>query len=300
MQPAETPAPRVSVVVLTWNRRSLLELTLESVLSQDGVDLEVLVVDNESTDDTSVFVTALAERDPRVRYFRNANGGVLSVNRNFAFERARGEWVALCDDDDLWEPGKLARQLAEAERFPEADIIGTNAVYFSQENGAEQVVYGTLVERAEDGWVDLRTLTGAPRTQVVNSSVIMRASLLADVGPWDTDPAVFTVEDIAYWIRSLARGHRIRVIADSYVRFRVHPGASSAADTRVTAAKLVKLAEKLRADGVLDEAQYRVVSSGFARRARSAAFKEALKRVPGLKAAVYRDRARRAGGEVSR
>jgi glycosyltransferase involved in cell wall biosynthesis len=105
--------PDVSVVIPTHNRSGLLALTLRSALRQHGVDLEVVVVDDGSTDGTAAAVERLA--DPRVRMVRHATPLGVSSSRNAGIAEARGRWVAFLDDDDLWAPDKLARQLEAAE-----------------------------------------------------------------------------------------------------------------------------------------------------------------------------------------
>ena len=99
----------VSVVIPTRNRSALLAITLRSVLRQQEVDFEVIVVDEASTDDTPAVLAALA--DPRVRVIRHETAFGLPAARNRGAAAARGEWLAFVDDDDLWAPDKLARQL---------------------------------------------------------------------------------------------------------------------------------------------------------------------------------------------
>src|SRR3954469_4879731 len=103
---------RVSVVVPTRNRSRLLAATLRSVLRQRAVDLEVIVVDEGSTDDTGAVIAGL--RDPRIRIVRHDVPRGVSRARNRGAEEARGDWVAFVDDDDLWAPDKLARQVQAA------------------------------------------------------------------------------------------------------------------------------------------------------------------------------------------
>lgn len=283
-------APAVSVVVTTWNRVGLLSETLQSVLTQTVADIEVIVVDNESDDGTSQYVEGIG--DARVHYVRHGNGGVVAVNRNLGVSRSTGAWVAFCDDDDLWAPDKLERQLSAAEAFPDASAVTTDAVYFSSDEGTGAVTeYGSLVDRTGDGWVTFDDLVSRQRTQVVLSSAMVRREVFDSVGEWSVDPDVFAVEDLQYWLRMTAAGLRIRHLDLPLVRFRVHPASASAADTRVTALKCLRMADGLFRDGVLDESRYQVARRAFLRRARVAALKESLKRVPGLKALVYRNRA---------
>ena len=105
--------PFVSVVVPSHNRARLLSRTLQSILAQQMGDLEVVVVDDGSTDDTA---SVAAAADPRVVVLRNEAPAGVSAARNRGIAAARGAWMAFCDDDDLWSPEKLAHQLAAAER----------------------------------------------------------------------------------------------------------------------------------------------------------------------------------------
>ena len=101
----------VSVVVPTYNRAELLRQTLQSILAQTILPLEVIVVDDGSTDHTAEMCAGFGES---IRYFRQENQG-LSAARNAGIQRARGEWIAFCDSDDLWRPRKLEVQLAAVD-----------------------------------------------------------------------------------------------------------------------------------------------------------------------------------------
>ncbi len=100
-------APRLSILVPTWNAATTVERALDSVLAERVIPLEVVVVDDASTDGTADLVAAIAERDPRVVLLRlPANGGVSNA-RNRGLELVRGEWLAFLDADDLLLPGAL-------------------------------------------------------------------------------------------------------------------------------------------------------------------------------------------------
>jgi glycosyltransferase involved in cell wall biosynthesis len=101
----------ISVIIPAHNAGRFIRRTLDSVLGQTHRALDVVVVDDGSTDDTAVAVQEIAHRDPRVRLFRTPNRGV-SAARNLAIAEARGDLIAPVDADDLWHPEKLARQLA--------------------------------------------------------------------------------------------------------------------------------------------------------------------------------------------
>ena len=102
--------PSVSVIVPAFNAEATLAATLDSALTQTHSPLEVIVVDDGSTDDTVALVDRLMRRDPRLALIRQKNAGVAAA-RNAGLAQARGDYVAWLDADDLWHPTKLARQL---------------------------------------------------------------------------------------------------------------------------------------------------------------------------------------------
>ena len=107
-------APRVSVVIPTYNHAAFIGTALSSVLAQSNADWEALVVNNFSTDDTVAIVAGFA--DPRIRRIDFANRGIIGASRNVGIREARGEFVAFLDSDDQWLPDKLARTLECMDR----------------------------------------------------------------------------------------------------------------------------------------------------------------------------------------
>lgn len=107
--------PLVSVAIATHNRADLLPEAVGSVLAQTMPDLEVVVVDDGSADNTEEVVRGLADQDPRVRYVHQENAGI-SAARNHAADEARGLYTAVHDDDDIMLPWRLEKQLETIER----------------------------------------------------------------------------------------------------------------------------------------------------------------------------------------
>src|SRR5664280_78606 len=106
--------PKVSVIIPTYNRAAKVRDGIESVLAQTVNDLEVIVVDDGSSDGTG---NILGETfGDRIRYYAQANQGA-SVARNKGIAEARGEWIAFLDSDDLWEKEKLEWQFRALEQF---------------------------------------------------------------------------------------------------------------------------------------------------------------------------------------
>jgi GT2 family glycosyltransferase len=112
----------VSVLIPTYNRAYCLPRAVDSALAQTYPHVEVLIVDDGSKDSTPELVRERYGSEPRVRYVRQANGGV-SAARNHGLRIARGEFVAFLDSDDVWKPWKLHIQLACLRRLPAAGMI---------------------------------------------------------------------------------------------------------------------------------------------------------------------------------
>ena len=105
--------PLVSVIIPTYNRGSLVTAAIDSVLAQTFTDLELIVIDDGSTDDT---VMRLAPYVDRIRYFHQTNRGA-SAAQNAGLREASGEWIAILASDDTWHPAKLERQLDAIARL---------------------------------------------------------------------------------------------------------------------------------------------------------------------------------------
>lgn len=112
-------APMVSVIMPAWNAMRYIHAAIDSVLSQSYRDLELIVINDGSSDGD---YAALERIDPRVRVIDGPRGGV-SRARNLGMEQARGRYLAFIDADDLWVPGKLKVQVDYLEAHPEVGIV---------------------------------------------------------------------------------------------------------------------------------------------------------------------------------
>lgn len=122
---------KTSVIIPTYNRPSLVTEAIDSVLAQTTRDFELIVVDDGSRDETS---TTLAAYGDAIRVIRQSNGGVNNA-RNNAISCARGEYIALLDDDDIWQPYKLEVEVELMERFPELAFCFSNFSIYRDEVG---------------------------------------------------------------------------------------------------------------------------------------------------------------------
>jgi len=129
----------VSVVLATYNRAELIGKAIESVLSQTFADLELIVVNDASSDHTLEVVLRYAKKDPRIRVFTNEHnaGQVKSLNRGI--KESQGKYVARIDDDDVWcDPKKLEKQVGFLESHLEYVLVGGGIIIVNEE-GKEMV-----------------------------------------------------------------------------------------------------------------------------------------------------------------
>ena len=127
--------PTVSVVVPVFDGEAVVGATLRSVLAQSRGDLELVVVDDGSTDATREVVDAVARRDARVRLLVQPSNRGRSAARNVGLAAARGRWVTFCDADDLWAGDRLERLLDAAARFPTTRLVTDDQIQFRVTDG---------------------------------------------------------------------------------------------------------------------------------------------------------------------
>ncbi len=164
----------VTVVVPTHDRREMLAATIRRVLAQT-VPVDVVVVDDGSADDTAAWLAAASVRV--VRHATPRGGGAA---RNAGAELARTPWLAFCDDDDLWAPTKLARQLDAVSAMPERQWSATGCVYIDVR---DRVVGAQWLRSPETVGEQLRTGNAVPGG---GSSLLVDRALFARVGGFAT------------------------------------------------------------------------------------------------------------------
>ena len=181
--------PLVSVVIPAHNQGSYVGDAIGSALAQTYSTLEVIVVDDGSTDDTRA---RLAPYGRQLRCVRQDWMG-LSAARNVGIRHANGEWIALLDADDLWHPEKLEVQLRSASRLGEVAMVGSPA--------ASPEMPETLAPEPEARLLEVKDFLSW--TPLGPSSALLRRACLEEVGPFDE--SLTAVEDRDMWLRIAAR-----------------------------------------------------------------------------------------------
>lgn len=203
----------VSALIPTYNYARFVGRAIDSVLAQTYADVECLVVDDGSTDETPA---VLARYGDRIRVIRQQNRG-LSAARNTAIGAARGDLVALLDADDEWKPEKLARQVEWFERTPGLAVVGCGTIVIDDDG---RRVRHALWTSPGTGRTALRGI--ALREAWVGGSgsgALIRRAVFDEVGLFDE--SLTAAEDWDMWLR-IAASHRIENVPEMLVTINKH------------------------------------------------------------------------------
>lgn len=202
--------PQVAVIIPTYNRAAWVAEAIESILSQTMGDLEIVVTDDGSTDETPDVVRRFGRP---VRYLWQPNAG-QGAARNRGIRETNAEFVSFLDSDDVWLPDKLASDLEALKAHPRAALVSSNVEYIS--------ATGTHVafrnERPPSGPVLVEL---AMHNFVTTSTVTLRRQEFLEVGGFSEDRDMRGSEDWEAWMR-LAVAHELVFCPRVTARIRVH------------------------------------------------------------------------------
>jgi glycosyltransferase involved in cell wall biosynthesis len=208
----------VSIVIPVFNCEEVLAETLESVRAQTFRDFEVIMVDDGSTDGSATVARRFCEKDSRFHLIQQANGGI-SAARNAGIEKARGEWIAFLDDDDIWFPEKLTRQMQLSREDPRANFLFTN--YHTWDGRRDLHLAYAAKKPLPEGDTLKQLIFGFV---YLPSTVTVRRQALLDAGLFDVTLKM-AAEDWDMWLRLASRGIWARGMRESLVRHRRWPGS---------------------------------------------------------------------------
>jgi glycosyltransferase involved in cell wall biosynthesis len=246
-------APTVTVLITAYNAERWLPETLASVRAQTGVEFEILVVDDGSTDGTLALLRRTAAEEPRLRIVPQANAGIARA-RNRGLAEARGRYTCLLDADDLFLPGKLARQVAALDAAPGPAFCLTRSRRFIDEATGRRLLAEISLPSAGGDYVRRLSLLDIYSMQLFNTALVPTA-VLREIGGWD--PAYSTAEDWSTWMTIARRIPPVHLDEVLYL-YRKHETSASrlTAPGRALATHLQILADQ-HAAGALDGTAWR-------------------------------------------
>ncbi|MCZ7590773.1 MAG: glycosyltransferase family 2 protein [Kiritimatiellae bacterium] len=230
--------PLVSVCIGVYNREQYIRECLDSVMAQTYRNIEVVVADNASTDETLAIVRSY----PSVRVIeRKSNSGMCSTTRNLAAQAAQGDYIAFLDSDDAWHPTKLARQVEFMERHSDIALCHSyvrlmdehSSVYGIRHEGRLPPTGNYFMPLLDHCWVTI-------------SSTLIRRSLYEEVGPFtEALPYGRSGEDYEFFLKA-ARTHSFGLIDEPLVNYRKSRHSITASDWQSTPRPISFMRELVR------------------------------------------------------
>lgn len=213
--------PRVSVIIPTFNRARMVCEAVDSVLAQTLSAFELILVDDGSTDDTADVIRSRYGGEPRLCYVHQENGGTACA-RNHGLDLARGEYVALLDDDDLWLPRHLESQVACLETHEDTDLVICDARY----EGGERTgtIFGETSYRLPDSVEALaRAAWALPGTMLTRTDAARALGFRSEF---------HHAEDTDFLWRFVLAGHKVRANPEVLTVYRQHAGEGAPQKSR--------------------------------------------------------------------
>ena len=213
--------PLVSVIMPAYNAAPFIEEAIGSVLAQTVSDLELIVIDDCSTDDTRDKIARMAEQDGRIRFLENEENMGVARTRNRGLGLCRGEYVALLDSDDYWKPGMLEKMIRRARE------TGADIIYCSYE------LVDELGKKLCNDFIVPPATTF--RESIIRSVITCSSALVtARLAKENRFPTNMYHEDIALWFQLLRDGTQARGVPEVLAAYRQR--ANSRAGNKLTSA----------------------------------------------------------------
>lgn len=190
--------PLVSVAMGTFNGSRWIKRAIESILNQTYQNIELIICDDASTDNTVEIVKEIAKTDNRVKLVRNDINSGLNISLNKCIEASHGEYIARMDDDDVSEPNRFEKQVSFLESQPEYALVGCSKRFFDEDG-----VWGQSTAKQAPTIVDVFTSHAFS-----HPTVIIRRDALTAVGNYSTDKLNRRGQDYDLWCKLYYTGYK--------------------------------------------------------------------------------------------
>ncbi len=248
------PEPLISVIMPTYNQAQFICEAIASVLNQTRKDLELIVVDNYSTDGTEQAVASFA--DERLRYYKFSNNGIIAASRNYGIKQARGKYVAFLDSDDIWFEEKLMQQIDILEQDGRCQMVFCRFQVSNANGELQERIIGPKDFRAS-GYIYHKLIR---YNFIVSSSVIARKAVLDNVGYFCEGANLAHAEDFDLWLR-IARNNRVVFLPRILGLYRMHTFNTNVDNQRLQ--KALNVIDKHLLDGMTGEREANRAKANF-------------------------------------
>ncbi|NDZ93626.1 glycosyltransferase family 2 protein [Streptomyces sp. SID6673] len=202
MRPSQlTRRPRVTVVVPHYNYGQYLPVAVESALNQKGIDVELIIVDDRSTDGSIEVARRIAASDDRVELVEHEHNMRHIRTYNDGLSRATGDYVVLLSADDAVSPDSISRSVALMEAYPKVGLVYGRVKWFDGDLPAFRPARTWWQIWDGEQWI--RRLAHRGRNAIANPEVVMRTSIYRDIGGYEPDFP--HAGDMYMWLQAAAR-----------------------------------------------------------------------------------------------
>jgi glycosyltransferase involved in cell wall biosynthesis len=246
-------APLVSILVNAYNAERYIAEALDSALAQTYSNIEVIVLDDHSTDRTSAIVHEYAAGDGRVHYLKPAKRVGLTQGRNELLRASRGEYLTYLDADDIYMPGKVEEEVDFLATHQEYALVYCNIIFFFDGVPGTTYRHRYTFYSGEDVFPHLLEMMF-----IANTSTMFRREVYDRLGGYRTDLGL--VEDWEYFLRLTYAGYKIAFLDRDLVRYRLrwdsHTNFARQADIKQSAVKIFENLKEQMSEA--DRARYRI------------------------------------------
>jgi glycosyltransferase involved in cell wall biosynthesis len=203
----------ISILLATYNGEKYIHKSIESVLNQTFIDFELLIGFNGTTDSSKKIVSSI--KDSRIKIFDYENDKGKSKTLNKLIKEAKYNWIGIQDDDDIWLPKKLEKQIEFINDF---DVIGTQIFYIDEE---ENITGKPNLSLSNDEIIK-KCLSGD--NQVANTSAIFKKDLAFKANCWDEN--LIGIEDFDFWLKMINLKSKFINLKKELVLHRLHSNSN--------------------------------------------------------------------------
>lgn len=204
--------PKISVIIGVYNakEKNIIEKSINSILNQTYKDIEIIICDDGSTDNTLQYIKEITEKDERVKVMSNKSNMGLAYTLNKCIKEAKGKYIARMDIDDYSESNRLEKQIMFLEENNEYSVVGCNALLFDKN--------GTWGKRNKPEYIKKEHFLF--NNPIMHPTVMVRKKDIEEVSGYDEDRKKLLLEDYDLWMRMFKKGFKMYNIQEYLYNYR--------------------------------------------------------------------------------
>ncbi|BBN82631.1 glycosyl transferase [Pseudoalteromonas sp. A25] len=200
----------VTVFIPVFNAERYLEKAIESVLNQTYENLDILIINDGSTDSSSEIISKYSEVDSRIRFISRENKGIC-YTRNQGVKNCKGKYLALLDADDICMPQRIEKQVEFLKNNPSISVVGSSVYVIDKDDN----ILGVNKVKTKGEYIKASMITGS---QIVNPSAMFNFEMVKQDLVYEKN--YDSAEDLQLWLELYLKGHRFANLPDKLIKYR--------------------------------------------------------------------------------